>query len=86
MTYAATKRVEIFDKMSEPATNKPRIDPMVVRAAKQVYYYYVECYGAQLPRPLGVAVNRYSLEGKLIYSQILLLPQETFVSIDFIED
>ena len=58
---------------------------MVVRAAKQVYYYYVECYGTQLPRPLGVAVNRYNLEGKLIYSQILLLPQETFVSIDLID-
>ncbi|AFY69781.1 hypothetical protein Pse7367_1491 [Thalassoporum mexicanum PCC 7367] len=62
-----------------------KIDPLVIRAAKQIYRFYVDSYASQLPRPLGVAVNRIDMSGKLVYSQLILLPQESFVPIEQIE-
>jgi hypothetical protein len=81
VTYAA-QRLE-SERQSEPAAKK--VDPMIVRAAKQIYRYYADSYAAQLPRPMGIAINRIDMTGKLIYSQLILLPQESFVPIELIE-
>ncbi|NUN64201.1 hypothetical protein HCU40_05410 [Pseudanabaena biceps] len=82
MTYAA-QRLEYPERKSELIAKK--IDPMIVRAAKQIYRYYADSYSTQLPRPMGVAINRIDMNGKLIYSQLILLPQESFVPIELIE-
>jgi hypothetical protein len=71
-----------FIERSEPAV---KIDPMTLRAAKQIYRQYVDSYASQLPRPLGVAINQKNLSGKLVYSQLILLPMESFVPIEAIE-
>jgi hypothetical protein len=34
---------------------------------------------------MGIAINRIDMTGKLIYSQLILLPQESFVPMDLIE-
>ena len=81
MSYAA-QRLE-SERQSEPSAKK--VDPMVIRAAKQIYRYYADSYAAQLPRPMGIAINRIDMTGKLIYSQLILLPQESFVPMDLIE-
>lgn len=81
MSYAA-QRLE-SERHSEPTAKK--VDPMVIRAAKQIYRYYADSYAAQLPRPMGIAINRIDMTGKLIYSQLILLPQESFVPMDLIE-
>jgi hypothetical protein len=81
VSYAA-QRLE-SERKSEPAAKK--VDPIVIRAAKQIYRYYADSYAAQLPRPMGIAINRIDMTGKLIYSQLILLPQESFVPIDLIE-
>ncbi|MBD2149282.1 hypothetical protein H6F44_03960 [Pseudanabaena sp. FACHB-1277] len=83
MTYAA-QRLESLERPTE-AIAKKLIDPTILRAAKQIYRYYADSYAAQLPRPMGVVINRQDMSGKLIYSQLLLLPQESFVPIDIIE-
>lgn len=80
MSYAV-HRVEYPDRQ-EASLN---IDPIVLRAAKQVYRFYVDSYALQLPRPLGVAINRLDMNGKLVYSHLILLPQESFVPIEAIE-
>ena len=82
MTYAA-KRIEQTERQPETASYK--VDPMIVRAAKQIYRYYADSYASQLPRPMGIAINRIDMTGKLIYSQLILLPQESFVPIELIE-
>lgn len=82
MTYAA-QRLDYPERHSEPVVSK--VDPMIIRAAKQIYRYYADSYAAQLPRPMGVAINRIDMTGKLIYSQLILLPQESFVPIELIE-
>jgi hypothetical protein len=83
VTYAA-QRLEGLDRPPE-AIAKKMVDPMILRAAKQIYRYYVDSYAAQMPKPMGVVINRQNMSGKLIYSQLLLLPQESFVPIDIIE-
>jgi hypothetical protein len=81
VTYAA-QRLE-SERQSEPIAKK--VDPLIVRAAKQIYRYYADSYATQLPRPIGVAINRIDMTGKLIYTQLILLPQESFVPIELIE-
>jgi hypothetical protein len=78
----ATQRLEYAGNREAPSVKS---DPLVLRAAKQIYRFYVDSYASQLPRPLGVAVNRIDMSGKLVYSQLILLPQESFVPIELIE-
>ena len=82
MSYAA-QRLEQIERQPEPVIKK--VDPMIIRAAKQIYRYYADSYAAQLPRPMGIALNRIDMTGKLIYSQLILLPQESFVPMELIE-
>ena len=82
MSYAA-QSIERPERQLELRAKK--VDPMIVRAAKQIYRYYADSYAAQLPRPMGIAINRLDMSGKLIYSQLILLPQESFVPMELIE-
>ena len=82
MSYAA-QSIEHPERQLEPRVKK--VDPIIVRAAKQIYRYYADSYAAQLPRPMGIAINRLDMSGKLIYSQLILLPQESFVPMELIE-
>lgn len=77
MSYTSTKR-------SERQKQLINIDPLVLKTARQVYRLYVESY-PDLPTPYGVAINRGSMTGKLIYSHPILLPTESFVPIEIIE-
>jgi hypothetical protein len=79
----ASQRLERPELQSEALAKK--VDPMIIRAAKQIYRYYCDSYAAQLPRPMGIAINRIDMTGKLIYSQLILLPQESFVPMELIE-
>lgn len=61
------------------------LDPAVVRAARQIYRTYYEVH-PDIPRPLGVAIDRFTYRGKLIFSgKPILLPQECFVPFSQIE-
>jgi hypothetical protein len=82
VSYAA-QSLEHPERQLEAVAKK--VDPMIVRAAKQIYRYYADSYAAQLPRPMGIAINRIDMTGKLIYSQLILLPQESFVPMELIE-
>jgi len=77
----SSQRIEYPNRQEVEA----KVDPVVIRAAKQVYRFYVDTYASQLPRPMGIAVNRDDMSGKLVYSQLILLPKETFVPIELIE-
>jgi hypothetical protein len=62
------------------------IDPAVIRAARQIYRTYYEVHPEITQRPLGVAIDRYTHRGKLIFSgRPVLLPQECFVPFNQIE-
>jgi hypothetical protein len=57
----------------------------ILSAAQNIYRVYVETHGMQ-QRPHGVAIDRYTYRGQIIFSeQPILLPHECFVPIDRIE-
>lgn len=61
------------------------LSPVIVRAARSIYQAYIDTHGNR-QRPLGVALDRYTYRGQLIFaSQPILLPHECFVPIQEIE-
>lgn len=62
------------------------LDPSVLRAARQIYSCFYDVHPDYVKRPFGVAIDRNTLRGKLIFSgKPILLPQECFVPINRIE-
>jgi|YNPMSStandDraft_2_1061718.scaffolds.fasta_scaffold14889_2 diketogulonate reductase-like aldo/keto reductase len=64
---------------------KCKVDPEILRIAKQAYRDYVDLYSHHLPRPMGMVVNRNDGRGKPVYNQLILLPQEVFVPIEYLD-
>jgi hypothetical protein len=65
------------------------LDPALLRAAKDIYSYYCQINpDRELRRqPIGVAMNKLSYRGKLIFSSYpILLPEECFLSVAQLED
>jgi hypothetical protein len=61
------------------------LSPVIVRAAKAIYQTYVETHGNR-QTPIGVAIDRYTYRGQLIFgAQPILLPHECFVPMKEIE-
>jgi hypothetical protein len=83
LVYVASQRIDNrMDNTDFPVL----IDPAVIRAARQIYRTYYEVHPELIQRPLGVAINRFTLRGKLIFSgKPILLPQECFVPFSQIE-
>lgn len=83
MVYVSQQRTETrVEEVDFPTL----IDPAVIRAARQIYRTYYEVHPEITQRPLGVAIDRYTHRGKLIFSgRPVLLPQECFVPFNQIE-
>lgn len=62
------------------------LDPALVRSARQIYITYYEVHPGLMERPIGVAINRFTHRGKLIFAgKPILLPQECFIPFSQIE-
>jgi hypothetical protein len=83
VVYVSQQRAETrVEEVSFPTL----IDPAVIRAARQIYRTYYEVHPEINQRPLGVAIDRYTHRGKLIFTgRPVLLPQECFVPFNQIE-
>jgi hypothetical protein len=81
VSYAAPK--------NEPASNQRevpiKVEPSILKGARQIYRNYLDAHTSHLPRPLGVVVNRHDMSGKLILKHAIFLPQECFVPIEILE-
>lgn len=63
------------------------IDSTLLKAARQIYRTYCEVHPHMAKRPTGVAINRLTYRGKLLFSsKPLLLPEECFVPLSQIEE
>lgn len=61
------------------------LDPTLIQSARQIYETYFAVH-PDIERPLGVAINRITHRGKIIFSgKPILLPQECFVPFELIE-
>lgn len=62
------------------------LDPALLQAARSIYRTYYEVHPDEIQRPIGVALDRFSLRGKLIFgAKPILLPRECFVPLNQIE-
>jgi hypothetical protein len=77
--------VVVLDRPTELPVDKASrrdagYDPALVHAARKIYRTFIDVHPDVAEDPLGVAIDRYSYRGKLIFSRIpALLPQETFI-------
>jgi hypothetical protein len=63
-------------------------DPALLRAGQDIYTLYCELNPDRERRrqPIGIAMNKLSYRGKLVFSSYpILLPQECFIGIDQLE-
>lgn len=60
-------------------------EPTLMQASRQIYQTFMDVHPSVTEEPLGVAIDRYSYRGKLIFNRIpALLPQEAFIPFDAI--
>ncbi|GAP98900.1 hypothetical protein [Leptolyngbya sp. NIES-2104] len=61
------------------------LDPTLIQSARLIYETYFAVH-PDIDRPLGVAINRITHRGKIIFSgKPILLPQEYFIPFELIE-
>lgn len=61
------------------------LDPTLIQSARLIYETYFAVH-PEIDRPLGVAINRITHRGKIIFSgKPILLPQECFIPFELIE-
>ncbi|BAZ66339.1 MAG: hypothetical protein KME28_08555 [Pelatocladus maniniholoensis HA4357-MV3] len=71
---------------TNPKNQPPLIDPALIRAAGKIYYTYCEVHPEMAGQAFGVAINRDTHRGKVIFNgQPALLPAECFVPLNQIE-
>lgn len=84
MVYLSQQQVRYQDDTVELQT---LLDPAVLQAARQIYHTYYEVHPERPDRPLGIAIDRLTYRGQLIFGQKrpALLPRECFVSLQQLE-
>lgn len=61
-------------------------DPILLKSARQIYLTYRELRPDAADQPTGVAINRLTYRGRLLFSKKpILLPSEDFIPIGEIE-
>lgn len=87
MVYAQQRRILDIGE-SSPATAPSAaplefsslLDPNLLQAAQQIYRDYYEVHPEQIQRPIGVAIDRTTYRGQLIFGRKpILLPHECFL-------
>ncbi len=62
------------------------LNPELIKAARHIYRTFYEVHPEVMQRPIGVAIGRHNLRGKLVFGdKPVLLPQECFVPFSQIE-
>jgi hypothetical protein len=71
---------------SEAMSLSALLDPALLQAARSIYRTYYEVHPDEAQRPIGIAIDRYTHRGKLIFGgKPILLPKECFVPLSQIE-
>jgi hypothetical protein len=74
--------------MSQPHNSYELADPKLLQAAQDIYRMYcsINTDVTRRRQPIGVAMNRGTYRGKLIFSSYpILLPEECFIPIQELE-
>jgi hypothetical protein len=80
----------VYAPLKEPQPTSPvetmDFSDLLLQTARQIYRTYYEVHPEEIQRPLGVAIDRSTHRGKLIFTgKPVLLPRECFVPLNQIE-
>lgn len=82
--YAAQQWPE--QMAANPIQSPQLLDPTLLRSARLLYRAYQEVHRERMDRPVGVAINRLTHRGQLIFhGKPILLFTESFVPFEQIE-
>ncbi len=85
MVHASKPEVRLSNP-AESVSLSALLDPALLQAARSIYRTYYEVHPDETQRPIGVALDRFNLRGKLIFGlKPILLPRECFVPLSQIE-
>lgn len=75
-----------LDSSPESISVSALLDPALLQAARMIYRTFYEVHPDEIRRPIGIAIDRYTHRGKLIFGvKPVLLPQECFVPLNQID-
>ncbi len=79
-------RYEELGIVMDNSSLSPDQDPSLIQAARVIYETYYSVHPSVTDLPLGVAINRFTFRGKLIFNgKPILLPQECFIPFSTID-
>jgi hypothetical protein len=85
MVYAPLKEPQSTIPVA-PMEFSALLDPTILQTARQIYRTYYEVHPEETQLPVGVAIDRTTHRGKLIFGgKPILLPRECFVPLNQIE-
>jgi hypothetical protein len=83
-TKLAAPAIDNIAMPMTPSSSSGSIDPNLLRVGRDMYGLYCKLHpdGQRRKQPIGVAINKLSHRGKLIFSSFpILLPEECFIPI-----
>ncbi len=81
-----SERAATANPVADSVSLSALLDPALLQAARFIYRTYYEVHPDEIQRPIGVALDRFNLRGKLIFgAKPILLPRECFVPLTQIE-
>lgn len=81
-----SERTAAANQVADSVSLSALLDPALLQAARFIYRTYYEVHPDEVQRPIGVALDRFNLRGKLIFgAKPILLPRECFVPLTQIE-
>ena len=81
-----TAKSQSGDTHSDNEPKSDLLDPNLLKSAKEIYYTYCHFNDKQKKPPIGVAIDRKTHKGQLLFTKRpILLPDERFISISQLE-
>ena len=86
VTYASMGQNRAVNQTSAAPNSTMFFDPTLIKAARKIYRTYCNLNSQINRKPLGVAIDRESYKGQLVFREKpILLPGECFIHINQIE-
>ena len=83
MTYATARK---HRSVNTREISVMFLDPALIKAARKIYRTYCNLNSQATKKPLGVAIDRDSYRGQLLFREKpILLPRECFIPLSQIE-
>jgi hypothetical protein len=86
VSYASIRKNRTINQTNAVPDSTVFFDPALIKAARKIYRTYCNLNSQINRKPLGVAIDRESYKGQLVFREKpILLPGECFIDINQIE-